>query len=453
MIMTNTLWRQTRDSLKNRLPPENFNRCIGPLKCNGDEGKLSLTAPNQYLCDEIRDDYLDLISEVAATVIGQSIDVCVEVTGQSARNAAAQAESGANNRVSRDVPHKIKMPFGFGRLNAQFTMENFVLGESNQFARAAALDIISNPIKYNPFFIYGESGNGKTHLMQAMGHAMLKRNPDANIVYVQADNYVRHLVNLFVKGNNDAIEEFKNAYRSVDALLIDDAHLLSKTTSSQSEFLNIFNTLFELQKQIVVTCNQHYTVLNDFEAGLKSRFGQGVATPIDPPGFEHRVAILKSKAETEELDLPDDVVYFIAEKIKSNVRALEGALKTLKAHHNFTRTPVSIETAETALSDLLKYHSQPLGIDSIVQATANYYSVRVSEIIGKSKKKEIVKARQIAMTLARDLTTSGLAEIGQFFGNRDHATVLYANKKISALMEKDSVIANEYSTLRKMLTH
>ncbi|MGH8166882.1 MAG: chromosomal replication initiator protein DnaA, partial [Woeseiaceae bacterium] len=336
------------------------------------------------------------------------------------------------------------------RLNPGFTFSAFVEGKSNQLARAAAYQVGENPGKsYNPLFIYGGVGLGKTHLMQAIGNVMLARDPSARVSYVHSERFVGDMV----KGlQHNTISDFKRSYRSLDALLIDDIQFFAGKERSQEEFFHTFNALLEGQRQIVLTCDRYPKEVAGLEERLKSRFGWGLTVAIDPPELETSVAILMSKAAAENTLLPEDVAFFIAKRIRSNVRELEGALRRVMANSQFTGRPISIEFAKEALRDLLALQDRLVSIENIQKTVADYFKLRVADLLSKRRSRSIARPRQLAMALAKELTNHSLPEIGDAFGGRDHTTVLHACRRIGALRESEKRVNEDYLNLLRTLT-
>ncbi len=442
------MWQRILDRLEAKVEASEFHRWIRPLKGTYSDGSLHLSAPNRYVFEEIQSRLIDQISETAQSVCGQNIEIQLTIS--------VSRDSKTPSKPIQPKPKtSSKLPFGLGHLNPSFTFGDYVIGDSNRFACAAAEAVSENPgaRHSNPLFIYGNVGIGKTHLMQAVGHKIQDSDSSAKVGYVQASSYVESLLRQFRKKNSDAVEQFKTTYRSLDVLLVDDVHLFAGATASQNEFFNTFNQFLELNKQIIITCNQYYRELDQVEHGLKSRFGQGIAAPVNEPEFEHRVNILMSKAEKLGIELEDEVAYFIAEKVKPDVRELEGALNQLIAHHRFLGHPITIDMTKRVLRDMLRYNSRPLELEQIVQTTANFYGVRAEDVRGKSRKANLVRARHMAMMLSRDLTTKSLPAISKFFANRNHTSVIYACESINKLLDIDIKTANEYTTLKKTLNY
>jgi chromosomal replication initiator protein len=337
-----------------------------------------------------------------------------------------------------------------GRLNAEFTFATHVEGKSNQVARAAARQVGENPgTAYNPLFIYGGVGLGKTHLMQAAGNLMLLRRSDANIAYVHSERFVADMVRAL---QHNTINDFKRLYRSLDALLIDDIQFFVGKERSQEEFFHTFNALVEARRQVIITADRFPRELTGVEERLISRFGSGLTVSIEPPELETRVAILINKAKQEGADLPEDVAFFLAKRVRSNVRELEGALRRVLASAFFTGRPISVELANDSLKDLLSFQERLVTINNIQKTVAEYFKIRIADLHAKDRSRQVARPRQIAMTLAKELTDHSLPEIGEAFGGRDHTTVLHACRKISELVTKDPRVHEDYNNLMRILT-
>ncbi len=335
-------------------------------------------------------------------------------------------------------------------LNRTFTFENFVEGKSNQLARAAAWQVADNPKHgYNPLFLYGGVGLGKTHLMHAVGNHLLKKNPNAKVVYLHSERFVADMVKAL---QLNAITDFKRYYRSVDALLIDDIQFFAKKDRSQEEFFHTFNALLEGGQQMILTCDRYPKEIEGLEERLKSRFGWGLTVAVEPPDLETRVAILMKKASQSQLDLPPDAAFFIAQRIRSNVRELEGALKRVIASANFTRRPIDVDLVKESLKDLLALQDKQVSLDNIQRTVAEYYKIKVADLMSRRRSRSVARPRQGAMALAKELTNHSLPEIGDSFGGRDHTTVLHACRKIKELRETSSDIHEDYKNLLRSLT-
>lgn len=361
-----------------------------------------------------------------------------------AANIATFAKERVNKKdVEGGIEHK-------HNLNTNFIFENFVVGKSNQLGLAAASQVAENPGgSYNPLFIYGGVGLGKTHLMHAVGNALIKRRPNAKVVYLHSERFVADMVKAL---QLNAINEFKRYYRSVDALLIDDIQFFAGKERSQEEFFHTFNALLEGGQQIILTCDKYPKEINGLEERLKSRFGWGLTVAIEPPELETRVAILKRKAESVAMQLPNDAAFFIAQRIRSNVRELEGALKRVIANAHFTGREISVELVREALKDLLALQDRLVSVDNIQRVVAEYYKIKVSDLHSKRRSRSVARPRQVAMYLAKDLTHHSLPEIGDAFGGRDHTTVLHACRKIKELQESDADIREDVKNLLRTLT-
>jgi chromosomal replication initiator protein len=439
-----TLWNRCIRDLQAELPEQQFNTWIRPLQAVEDGRVLRLLAPNRFVVDWLQEHYIERILEIVDGS-GAETEVIIEV---GSRQSAAPAETSARPKPIAITP--VASPAIDARLNPVFTFDNFVEGKSNQLAKAAATQISENPGKsYNPLFIYGGVGLGKTHLMQAVGEAMLARNPTARVAYVHSERFVGDMVRGL---QHNKISEFKRTYRSLDALLIDDIQFFAGKERSQEEFFHTFNALLEGQRQIVLTCDRYPKEVNGLEERLKSRFGWGLTVAIEPPELETSVAILISKAAAESIELPEEVAFFIAKRIRSNVRELEGALRRVIANSRFTGRAITLEFAKEALRDLLALQARLVSIENIQKTVAEYFKIRVGDLLSKRRNRSIARPRQIAMALAKELTNHSLPEIGDAFGGRDHTTVLHGCRRIVFLRESDKRIDNDYLNLLRTLT-
>jgi chromosomal replication initiator protein len=430
--------------LQVELPEQQFNTWIRPLQAVDDDAALRLLAPNRFVVDWLRQHYMERIVELVGDG-GENIEVLLEVGSR----AAAPAESAAQRPAPTPIKANQAAPV-VSRLNPAFTFDGFVEGKSNQLARAAASQVGENPGKsYNPLFIYGGVGLGKTHLMHAIGNIMLKTNPAARVSYVHSERFVGDMV----KGlQHNTISEFKRSYRSLDALLIDDIQFFAGKERSQEEFFHTFNALLEGQRQIILTCDRYPKEVNGLEERLKSRFGWGLTVAIEPPELETSVAILMSKAAAEGVTLPEEVAFFIAKRIRSNVRELEGALRRVIANHRFTGRAINLDFAKEALRDLLAVQDRLVSIENIQKTVAEYFKIRVGDLLSKKRSRSIARPRQFGMALAKELTNHSLPEIGDAFGGRDHTTVLHGCRRITALRETDKRIDDDYLNLLRTLT-
>ena len=439
-----TLWNQCLRVLQAELPEQQFNTWIRPLQAVDDGNVLRLLAPNRFVVDWLQQHYLQRIEQLVLDD-GGGTDLIVEVGSRSSSNSAL-----TTNRP-RAVP--IRPPDSsrlVSRLNPVFTFESFVEGKSNQLARAAAIQVSQNPgLSYNPLFIYGGVGLGKTHLMHAIGHAMQKASPEARVSYVHSERFVGDMV----KGlQHNTISEFKRSYRSLDALLIDDIQFFAGKERSQEEFFHTFNALLEGQRQIILTCDRYPKEVNGLEERLKSRFGWGLTVSIEPPELETSVAILMSKAAADGIALPEEVAFFIAKRIRSNVRELEGALRRVIANYRFTGRAIDVDFAKEALRDLLALQDRLVSIENIQKTVADYFKIRVGDLLSKKRTRSIARPRQFGMALAKELTNHSLPEIGDAFGGRDHTTVLHGCRRIKSLRETEKRVDDDYLNLLRTLT-
>jgi len=439
-----TLWNQCLRVLQAELPEQQFNTWIRPLQAVDDGNVLRLLAPNRFVVDWLQQHYLQRIEQLVLDD-GGGTDLIVEVGSRSSSNSAL-----TTNRP-RAVPIRPPDPSRLvSRLNPVFTFESFVEGKSNQLARAAAIQVSQNPgLSYNPLFIYGGVGLGKTHLMHAIGNAMQKANPEARVSYVHSERFVGDMV----KGlQHNTISEFKRSYRSLDALLIDDIQFFAGKERSQEEFFHTFNALLEGQRQIILTCDRYPKEVNGLEDRLKSRFGWGLTVLIEPPELETSVAILMSKAAADGIALPEEVAFFIAKRIRSNVRELEGALRRVIANYRFTGRTIDVDFAKEALRDLLALQDRLVSIENIQKTVADYFKIRVGDLLSKKRTRSIARPRQFGMALAKELTNHSLPEIGDAFGGRDHTTVLHGCRRIKSLRETEKRVDDDYLNLLRTLT-
>jgi chromosomal replication initiator protein len=442
-----SLWIRCAQALEAELPETQFNTWVRPLQAVAGEGSLKLLAPNRFVVDWINAHLLSRIGEwVQSQVQGDAPIITVEVGSKPDENtmvAPAPAATLPSSARSQGIV------IG-GRLNPDSTFDNFVVGKSNQLAKAAAQQVGENPGKaYNPLFIYGGVGLGKTHLMHAVGHAIRARNPEARIAYVHSERFVSDMVKAL---QHNQMNEFKTAYRSLDALLIDDIQFFAEKQRSQEEFFHTFNALLEGQQQVILTCDRYPKEVAGLEERLKSRFGWGLTVAIEPPELETCAAILISKAEGAGVKLGDEVAFFIAKRIRSNVRELEGALRRVIANARFTGQAITVDFAKEALKDLLSLQAKLVTIENIQKTVADYFNVRVGELLSERRSRSVARPRQMAMALAKELTSHSLPEIGQAFGGRDHTTVLHACRRIRALRDEDQRISEDWSHLLRTLT-
>ncbi|MCZ6770444.1 MAG: chromosomal replication initiator protein DnaA [Proteobacteria bacterium] len=444
MPAESTLWNQCLRVLQAELPEQQFNTWIRPLQAVDDDGALRLLAPNRFVVDWLQQHHMNRILQLVEES-GGGAEVIVEVGSRNAESPQA-----ASNRPRPIVIKTASSPPVVSRLNPIFTFENFVEGKSNQLARAAASQVGENPGKsYNPLFIYGGVGLGKTHLMHAIGNSMLQNNPAARVSYVHSERFVGDMVQGL---QHNTISEFKRSYRSLDALLIDDIQFFAGKERSQEEFFHTFNALLEGQRQIILTCDRYPKEVAGLEERLKSRFGWGLTVSIEPPELETSVAILISKAAADGISLPEEVAFFIAKRIRSNVRELEGALRRVIANYRFTGREINVDFAKEALRDLLALQDRLVSIENIQKTVAEYFKIRVGDLLSKKRTRSIARPRQFGMALAKELTNHSLPEIGDAFGGRDHTTVLHGCRRIASLRESDKRVDDDYLNLFRTLT-
>jgi len=451
-----TLWTLCLAVLEDELPEQQFNTWVRPLQAVEEPGRLRLMAPNRFVVEWVNGKLATRLNEILQEAAsGEPVSFTVEVGSRPVAVAAPAPSpgeeragamgSGSTGRVARKSDQVIGL-----RLNPDSTFDAFVEGKSNHFAKAAALQVAENPGRaYNPLFIYGGVGLGKTHLMQAVGHVIKQRDPTARVAYVHSERFVSDMVRAL---QHNTMNDFKAAYRSLSALLIDDIQFFADKGRSQEEFFHTFNSLFESQQQIILTSDRYPKEITGLEERLKSRFGWGLTVAIEPPELETCVAILMSKAQAANVTLPEEVAFFIAKRIRSNVRELEGALRRVIANARFTGRPITLEFTKDALKDLLTLQARLVTIENIQKTVADYFKVRVADLHSQRRSRSIARPRQVAMALAKELTSHSLPEIGDAFGGRDHTTVLHACKRIKDLRETDQRMLEDYSNLLRTLT-
>lgn len=418
-----------------------MNTWIRPLQARQDEGLLRLLAPNRFVRDWVRDNFLARISELARALQPAPVPQVRLDIGDRAPADGAPADS--RRRERRDDA-------GASRLNPEYTFATFVEGKSNQLARAAAQQVAENPgTAYNPLFLYGGVGLGKTHLMHSVGNQLLEKRPGARVAYVHSERFVGDMVRAL---QHNSINDFKRRYRSLDALLIDDIQFFAGKDRSQEEFFHTFNALLEGRQQIILSCDRYPKEVDGLEERLKSRFGWGLTVAIEPPDLETSVAILIMKAAQEGVTLTDEVAFFIAQRIRSNIRELEGALRRVIANSRFTGQPITVNFVKEALRDLFALQQKLITLENIQKTAADYYKIRVADLLSKKRSRSITRPRQIAMCLAKELTNHSLPEIGDAFGGRDHTTVLHACRKVAELRREDNRVEEDYQNLLRVLT-
>jgi chromosomal replication initiator protein len=453
--LSESLWNRCLRVLESELPVQQFNTWVRPLQAIERDGVLRLLAPNRYVIEWLGENSLPRIRElILAFAEGAAPDLVLDVgtragvapnmAANSGLNGAADVASQAAARARRLAPIVLG-----GRINPDFTFDTFVEGKSNQLAKAAAIQVAGNPGKaYNPLFIYGGVGLGKTHLMHAVANKLKERNPEARLAYVHSERFVGDMVKAL---QHNTINEFKTAYRSLDALMIDDIQFFAGKERSQEEFFHTFNALLESQQQVILTCDRYPKEVDGLEERLKSRFGWGLTVAIEPPELETCVAILMSKAAMSNVDLPEEVAFFVAKRIRSNVRELEGALRRVVATSHFTGRPITLDFAKEALRDLLALQEKLVTVENIQKTVAEYYKIRIADLLSKRRSRSIARPRQVAMALAKELTNHSLPEIGDAFGGRDHTTVLHACRRVKELRETERRIGEDYMNLLRTL--
>ena len=485
-----TIWQECVDCLKAELPSQQFNTWIRPLHVELDSSVLRIFAPNRFILDWVKGKFLPRIAEIMTESGEASLEIQLEVfSGDVSRRVATAPSQSAtpgelkpkertreavnandllkaqaiaapvialnssrsveSARRNVDIVIEGKLRHR-GALNVENTFDNFVEGKSNQLARAAAIQVAENPgYAYNPLFIYGGVGLGKTHLMHAIGNYLMARKPDAKVVYLHSETFVATMVTAL---QLNAINEFKRFYRSVDALLIDDIQFFAGKERSQEEFFHTFNALLEGGQQIILTCDRYHKEINGLEERLKSRFGWGLTVAVEPPELETRAAILMNKAALSNIELPNDVAMFIAQRLRSNVRELEGALKRVIAHSNFTGQKIDLDLIKEALRDLFALQDKLVTIDNIQRSVAEYYKIKMADMLSKRRNRSVARPRQVAMCLSKELTNHSLPEIGDAFGGRDHTTVMHACKQVKKLRVSSIDIQEDYNNLLRSLS-
>jgi len=440
-----TFWQACLSRFEQELTPQQFNNWIKPLRFASGPDFMRIEAPNRFILQWVKDKFLSRFEEMGEAHFSRPVHLALVV---------AETNEVKENKVPATVRVAPTPAARSGRneksgLNPSFTFANFVTGKANQLARAAAIQVAENPgTAYNPLFIYGGVGLGKTHLIQAIGNYVQEQNSNAKISYLHAERYVSDVVRAY---QHKAFDDFKRYYHSLDLLLIDDIQFFSGKARTQEEFFYAFNALIESKKQVIITCDTYPKQILGMEDRLISRFGWGLTVAIEPPELEMRVAILLKKAEMEGFHLDDDVAFFIAKQIRSNVRELEGALKKVIAYSRFTGHAIGLELAKESLKDLLAVQNRQISIENIQKTVADYYKIKVAEMYSKKRTRNVARPRQVAMALAKELTHLSFPEIGDAFGGRDHTTVMYACRKIEELKVSESGMTRDISVLLQVL--
>lgn len=430
------LWSKVTDTLKERIGPQNYDIWIKPIQLISMDGdKVEMEVPNRFFREWILEHYSAPIKEVFSDLTQRSPHLQFKIKNDPEfrkREKKGESVPSQENHISQ-IPHHLKPPF-----NPKYTFENFVVGASNQFANAACLAVANLPAKnYNPLFIYGGVGLGKTHLLHAIGNHIFSHRvlPDVKkICYTSAEEFTNEMINSI---RFEKMEEFRNKYRRMDILLIDDIQFIAGKERTQAEFFHTFNSLYEARKQIVVTSDKFPKDIPNFEERLRSRFEWGLIADIQPPDIETKVAILRKKAENEKIDLPNDVAFFLASQIDSNIRMLEGCLIRIGAFASLSKTPIDLTTAKEVLKNIIKPKEELISIDAIQKVVSGYFNIKISDFKVKRKNKGLVVPRQIAIFLSRKLTDASLVEIGEKFGGKDHSTVLHSIKKVEEKISTD----------------
>ena len=447
----NSLWQNCLLQIQDKIPADDFKIWLYPLQADVTANSILLYASNAFVQKWVIDNYLPLITDIAQqTSANPNLTVSI-IEGIKPETPKAVAKSKATNTPPEEKSANSNKSTYNSNLNTKLVFHNFLEGKSNQLARAVAQKVADNPGEQtaNPLFLYGGTGLGKTHLLHAIGNGIIANNPDARVVYIHSERFVQQVVT-YIRDNK--MEEFKKFYRSLDALLVDDIQFFSDKEKTQEEFFHIFNTLFERGRQIILTSDRYPREIEKIEERLKSRFGWGLTTAIEPPDLETRVAILMKKADENNIELPHDVAFFIGQKLRTNVRELEGALNRVKAMQEFKGEPITIDFVRETLKDMLALQDKLVTVDNIQKVVAEYYRIKVSDLKSKNRSRSIARPRQVSMALAKELTNRSLPEIGKSFGDRDHTTVLHACRKVVELRETEPDIQEDWANLIRILS-
>ena len=435
------LWRRCLERLEGELSAEDMHTYLMPLQASEDDDGLRLLAPNAYTLDFVKAEFLPRIGKVVNHLHGSPMKVRLEVGALAGRRADKPVAKAAMPSETAEYENN---------LDPHYTFDSFVEGKSNQLAKASAIQVANNPGRaYNPLLLYGGTGLGKTHLMHAAGDLIRANNPATKVMYLRSEQFVSAMIDSL---RTKKMDDFKRKFRDVDALLIDDIQFFAGKNTTQEEFFHTFNALFEGKQQIILTCDRYPKEVDNLEPRLKSRLGWGLSVAIEPPDFETRAAILLSKAAARGLDVPENVAFVIAKRMRSNVRDLEGALNTLAARANFLGQPITEDFAQETLRDLLTVHSQSITVSNIQKTVADYYQLRLSDLLSMNRSRSLARPRQIAMALSKELTEHSLPEIGKAFGGRDHTTVLHACRTIRDLSLVDGKLRQDWEKLLRELT-
>ena len=449
------MWSNCLQRLEQELSDQQLNTWIRPLQIIEENNQIKLLAPNRFVQDWVKQNFQEKIQTILSDLDPEQITQLFIEIGSQTKNIDKPVVTPDTVAKPETFFTKNKQQsnnsFVEHNLNPLFTFDNFVEGKSNQLAKAASMQVAENPgSAYNPLFFYGGVGLGKTHLMHAVGNMMLKHKPNARITYIHSERFVGHMVKAL---QHNSIDAFKQHYRSLDAILVDDIQFFAGKERSQEEFFHTFNALLEEGSQIILTCDRYPKEVEGLEERLRSRFGWGLPVCIEPPELETRVAILQKKAEEANIDLPSEVAFFIAKRIRSNIRELEGAFRRVMATANFTASPITLDFAKEALRDLIALQERTITIDNIQKTVAEYYKIRTSDLHSNRRSRSITRPRQLAMALSKELTNHSLPEIGAAFGGRDHTTVLHGCRKIAELRESDNRIDEDYKNMIRILSN
>jgi chromosomal replication initiator protein len=462
MRTAETFWSSCFGYFSKELSSQQFNTWIKPLRLdlsNSTPDQIVITAPNRFVQQWVKENFLSTIQNLAETHFSKVVKFQLNLADpQNTKKEEVTKENETNEIlppiVKKQKSENVLKEKGLGqqntsRLNPTFTFDSFVTGKANQLARAAAIQVAEFPgTAYNPLFIYGGVGLGKTHLIQAIGNLVLSQNKEAKVRYIHAEQYVSDVVRAY---QHKAFDEFKRYYHSLDLLLVDDIQFIGGKNRTQEEFFYAFNALVEAHKQVIITCDSYPKEISGMEERLVSRFGWGLTVAVEPPELEMRVAILLKKALLEKITLDENIAFFIAKHIRSNVRELEGALKRVLAYSRFTGLPLSLELTRESLKDLLAVQNRQISIENIQKTVADYYKIKVAEMYSKSRTRTVARPRQMAMAIAKELTTLSLPNIGEAFGGRDHTTVLHGYRKIAELRLSDSNTNKDFNALIHIL--
>ena len=444
-----SFWDLCQERFRANLTQQQFSTWIKPLVFEDAGGDVRILAPNHFVMDWVREKFADHIDIWAQEFYAHPVAITYALGKKDTSCRPLQAQISAVHAAPPVASAAAPVQIGL-RINPGFNFDNFVSGRANQLARAAALQIADNPgVAYNPLFVYGGVGLGKTHLLQAIGNTVRQANPNARISYIHANDYVDDVVKAYL---NKQFDDLKRRYMSLDLLLIDDIQFLAKKDRTQEEFFYVFNSLIENKKQIVITCDTFPKEITGLDDRLKSRFAWGLTVAVEPPELEMRVAILLAKAQAENTRLDENVAFFIAKQVRSNVRELEGALKRVIAFSRFHEKPITLELVKEALRDLIASTSRIVSIENIQKTVADFYKIKVADMFSKKRTRNLARPRQIAMALSKELTNQSLPEIGESFGGRDHTTVIHACRKVAELRETEVDIGRDYLVLLQSLT-